>query len=235
MTLPTHYIQSLDLFLPSAGVTLRQAIMGIKTSAENPTSLFISTDTDSWGRVIFTFHKSQDTEAANIVPVLPIYLTHHYGNRAWAWFNEEAKEELAEYYYDEPSGEIRCHEDEYIQEIIDETRWESLDDQETQVEFSLAQWVVDIEHQATANQYGDNGTVKTGANTSTGGDSKTNNTTTTEEGLSTLTGDTSKDQLISLLLKKSEQDLNNLLNLLGPSIDSDAPNPNMETTESQQE
>ena len=217
-TLPSHYIQSLDLFLPSIGTSLRQAIMGIKTSASTSKSLFISTDTDSWGRVIFTFHKSKDTEAASIIPVLPVYLAHHYGARAWSWFNQEAKEELADYFYDEESGEIKCQEDQYSQELIDEDRWESLDDNEKQiqVDFSLAQWVVDIDQQATGNQYDDNGTVKTSDQTTTAGTSKPDTAKTTvitEEGLSSIT-DESKDNIINILLNKSDSELEFIMKVM---------------------
>ena len=61
---------------------------------------------------------------ANIIPVLPIYLAHIYGAGAWSWFNQKAKVDLSDYYYDTNSGEIKCNEEKYIQDIVDENRWE---------------------------------------------------------------------------------------------------------------
>ena len=219
MTLPNHYIQSLDLFLPSAGVSLRQAIMGIKTSSKQSQSLFISADSDSWGRTIFSFHKKNETEAINIVPVLPIYLAHHYGARSWSWFNQEAKDDLSDYYYDEKSGEIRCNEDKYIQEIVDENRWEDNEFgkkiSNIQFDFSLAKWVVDVDNMATGNQYGDNGTVKTGMQSTDDTDPSTM-TDQSPGGISTLTGESDRAKLLNILKHKSDSDIADFLLLISP-------------------
>ena len=172
--------------------------MGIKTSAKENQSLFISTDADSWGRVIFTFHKNNATEAINIIPLLPIYLAHQYGPRAWSWFNQEAKNDLTEYYYDIDTGEIKCNEDQYVQDIVDEKRWEDNPEQSTnqiQIDFSLSEWVVDVENIAKGNQFNDNGTVKTANQSSDGNTTATTiNSDNTTGGISTLTGESERDQ-----------------------------------------
>ena len=212
--LPSHHIQSLELFLPSAGVTLRQAIMGINISAKQPQSLFISVDADSWGRVIFTFHKKHMTEAVNIIPVIPVYLAHHYGARSWSWFTTEARDDIQDYYYDEPTGEIKSNEDQYVQDIVDETRWEDMeqDANQAKLDFSLSKWVVDVANIATGYQYGDNGTVKSGTSTITGmATDPTIDTDDTPGGISTLTGDSERDKVIQLLQNTSETTITEML------------------------
>ena len=221
---PSHHIQSLELFLPSAGITLRQALMGIKTSAEQQKSLFISADTDPWDRIMFTFHKRHEEEALSIIPVLPVYIAHQYGPRSWSWFNANAKEELTDYYYHPESGEIRCSDDKYYQDIVDENQWESKpESNKVQVEFSLAKWVVDINNMPTSNQYDDNGTVRSGLQSSvnendSGVHSNTSDTatdtTSTNGGISTLTGDSEKDKLIELLKDKPNHLITDIINQL---------------------
>ena len=121
-----------------------------------------------------------------------------------------------DYYYDDPSGEIKCREDQYIQNLVDENRWEN-DTQQKQVniDFSLSKWVIDIENLPTGNQYGDNGTVKT-ASPSTDGSSThpTSDSSRTPGGISTLTEESDRDKLSSLLQNTSDKVIADILKRL---------------------
>ena len=198
-TMSNHYIQSLDLYIEACKMSFRQAVMSIKTSVSAKNNLFIATDTDYTGNVVFTFHKDYANEAISIIPVLPVYLAHLYGPRAWGWFNADAKSDLQGYYFDESTGEILSHEGAYTEEILQEGMWMTEDDLKTEgaklFEFSLSEWFINSAPNKT-NAYNDNGTVKSGVTVSFAGDvsastgdipTLTSTTASSAKGLSTLT------------------------------------------------
>jgi hypothetical protein len=73
-------------------------------SQANGKPLFTAVSEESWSsRVTFLFHKDSMEEAVTIIPALPIIMAAKYGPKAWCWFNEHAKIEMAGWFYDEAS------------------------------------------------------------------------------------------------------------------------------------
>jgi hypothetical protein len=93
-------IQGLDYVEPTIGITLRQAVMDIR-SQETKAPLFIAVNEENWSsRVTFLFSEDRMDKAVTLIPALPIIMAAHYGPRAWSWFNENAALETAGWFYD---------------------------------------------------------------------------------------------------------------------------------------
>jgi hypothetical protein len=67
-------------------VTLKQAIVCIKSITDLETPLFIGVDMKWNGDIVATSDVSLATEAQMIIAHLPLYLEHALGNKIWKWF-----------------------------------------------------------------------------------------------------------------------------------------------------
>ena len=109
--IPTHNIVALDratkvIKEASEGedegkinhITLREAIMGLKSTEDNNMNLFRSVDQNTEiGRVVFVVNQKVETEAREVITVLPLILEKKYGGRIWTWFMKEAAEAVVGY------------------------------------------------------------------------------------------------------------------------------------------
>jgi hypothetical protein len=96
----SYIISDLDYFESTAGTTLRQALMQMRSKKSPERNLFLAVDT-SWNGafVSFLFKKDLDAEVNAILPALPLVLQHKMGASVWNWFNEEARTNTAGYWW----------------------------------------------------------------------------------------------------------------------------------------
>jgi hypothetical protein len=163
----SHTIQGLDFYIEEVKATLRQVIMGMRSSEDEDKTLFISAEDDGGTRVTFTFHKRFEDEARHMVTVLPIMLQHLYGARVWSWFTEEAKAETSGWIYDEDLGRVVSPDENYTAEMLNDSDWDddSIEEQEEEeltrpATFKMNPKII-LDKPAKSNHYNDNGTVKT--------------------------------------------------------------------------
>ena len=106
-----YTIIGLDYYIEDYQVTLRQAIMSIRSTTEPDYNLFTAVDDMSYSnRVVFAFRKSFEAEAAAAIPGLPLILEGYYGHKVWTWFSEEAKQETEAFEWDPQQGLIEKQE-----------------------------------------------------------------------------------------------------------------------------
>lgn len=116
-------IIGLDYICPELGMTLREVIMGLRSSMQPERNLFVAVDhMTEHSSVIFAFHQELAEEAVVIIPALPIIIEAKYGPAAWTWFNEDAKDYAAGFRWDTTKGLVST-EDARTDEIVDE--WSS--------------------------------------------------------------------------------------------------------------
>lgn len=119
-------IIGLDYMSPDLGVTLREVIMGLRSSSQPERNLFVAVDQMSnYASVILAFHEDLEQEALTAIPALPIILQAKFGSHVWTWFNEDAKDYAAGYIWDKVRGLIST-DDERTDAILAE--WDSDDD-----------------------------------------------------------------------------------------------------------
>jgi hypothetical protein len=76
--------------------------------------LFINVDEQNNSHIVsFVFHQDRIEEAMMVIPALPIVLQAKYGARVWDWFNEEAKLQAEDYFWDTKKG-LQSKEDEAL-------------------------------------------------------------------------------------------------------------------------
>ena len=162
----SHTIQGLDFFIEEVNATLRQVIMGMRSSEDVEKTLFMSAEDDGGTRVTFTFHKRFEDEARHMVTVLPIMLQHLYGARVWSWFTEEAKAETSGWIYDKELGRVVSPDENYTAEMLNDSDWDDDSIEETEEQdltrptFKMNPKII-LDRPAKSNHYNDNGTVKT--------------------------------------------------------------------------
>jgi hypothetical protein len=163
----SHTIQGLDFHLEQIDATLRQVVMGMRSSKSPDSTLFTSVEDDGGTRVTFTFHKRFEEEARHMVTVLPIMLQHIYGPRIWSWFTDEAKAETSGWEYNEDLGRVVSPDEGYTEEMLLDPDWddesiEELEDEELArpPTFKMNPQII-LDAPAKSNHYNDNGTVKT--------------------------------------------------------------------------
>jgi hypothetical protein len=116
-------IIGLDYECPDLGVTLREVLMGLRSSSQPERKLFVAVDQmTNYSSVVMAFHEDLEQEATTVIPALPIIIEAKYGPSAWTWFNEDAKEYSAGYRWDTTLGLVST-EDERTNEILAE--WSS--------------------------------------------------------------------------------------------------------------
>jgi hypothetical protein len=165
----SHTIQGLDFHIEAIGATLRQVVMGMRSSEDPERTLFTSVEDDGGTRATFTFHKRFDEEARHMVTVLPIMLHHLYGARVWSWFTDEAKAETSGWVYDEKLGRVVSPDEGYTDEMVNDPDWddESIEENEEEestrpIAFRMEPKIV-LDAPPKDNHYNDNGTIKTHA------------------------------------------------------------------------
>jgi hypothetical protein len=161
----SNTIQGLDYYIEEIELTLRQVIMGIRTTTEEDKSVFISVEAAGGTSAVFTFHKNNSDEARQLVTALPIVLEMKYGPRIWTWFTEDAKAETSGWFFDKTLGKIVSPDEQYTKDILDDSDWDddSIEEQEEDEplqRFSFDNKIV-LNTPAKSNHYGDNGSVKT--------------------------------------------------------------------------
>jgi hypothetical protein len=161
----SNTIQGLDYYIEEYDVTLRQVIMGIRTSTDIDKAVFISVEDAGGTSAIFTFHKNNADEARQLVTSLPIVLEMKYGARIWTWFTEDAKAETSGWFYDEKLGKIVSPDEQYTKDLLDDSDWdddsiEEQDEEEPTQRFTFDNKII-LNAPAKSNHYGDNGSVKT--------------------------------------------------------------------------
>ena len=162
----SNTIQGLDYYIEEYEVTLRQVIMGIRTSTDIDKAVFISVEDAGGTSAIFTFHKNNADEARQLVMwSLPIVLEMKYGARIWTWFMEDAKAKTSGWFYDDKLGKIVSPDEQYTKELLDDSDWdddsiEEQDEEEPSQRFTFDNKII-LNTPAKSNHYGDNGSVKT--------------------------------------------------------------------------
>jgi hypothetical protein len=179
-------IIGLDYMCPDLDVTLREVIMGLRSSSEPDRNLFVAVDQMSnYTSVILAFHEDFEQEALTAIPALPIILEAKLGPHVWQWFNEDARDYAVGYHWDKDRGLVSA-EDERTDAILDE--WGS-DNDDLDSDDDAPQQPSRIEVAAFGlvlatpgrNQYNDNysvGTFKTACDPRTKTHARSNQATT---------------------------------------------------------
>ena len=156
-----YTILGLDFYLEEYKVTLREAIMSIRSTKEPDYTLFTAVDDQQYSnKVVFAFRKTLEPEALAAIPGLPLILEGHYGPRVWTWFADQAKAETAGYHWDPELGLVETQE---VLDFTDLDGWEDLDEVTTVEGDTQNQRVhgFEITSAPAKNQYNDNGSIKT--------------------------------------------------------------------------
>jgi hypothetical protein len=102
-------------------VTLAQVLMNWRSAKEPEKLLFLHVEQDYEQTQIF-FHSRFDTEARQLVPLLPLILEQQYGPRAWNWFYDTAKDFLGGYEYDLDTQKVTMKEEDINADV--DKNWE---------------------------------------------------------------------------------------------------------------
>jgi hypothetical protein len=89
-------------------MTLRQALMQMRSKAFPARNLFLAVDT-SWRKtstpfVTFLFKKDLAAKVNSMLPALPLVLQAKFGAEIWNWFKDDARENTAGYWWDPKRG-----------------------------------------------------------------------------------------------------------------------------------
>jgi hypothetical protein len=95
----SHIISNLDYRDKTIGMTLREALMQMRSKKSPARNLFLAVDM-SWNEsfVSFLFMKEHTAEVSAMLPALPLFFEHKLGATAWNWFKEDARK-LTEGYW----------------------------------------------------------------------------------------------------------------------------------------
>ena len=114
--IPTYTIAGIDLETKvttwenpeeKTSMTLRQAVMGLKSIEQPDRNLFRAVDQNSReGRVYFLVNEKMELEATSIVTVLPLIFQEKYGPRIWTWFFKSAADAVVGYTWNEKDGVV---------------------------------------------------------------------------------------------------------------------------------
>jgi hypothetical protein len=95
--------------------------MNWRSAKEPEKLLFLHVEQDYEQTQIF-FHSRFDTEARQLVPLLPLILEQQYGPRAWNWFYDTAKDFLGGYEYDLDTQKVTMKEEDINADV--DKNWE---------------------------------------------------------------------------------------------------------------
>jgi hypothetical protein len=98
-------------------VTLAQVLMNWRSAKDPEKRLYLHVE-QTYEETKLFYHSSVAEEASQLAPFLPIILEQEYGPRAWAWFDERAKDYLGGFDYDLDQHKIIMR-DEDINEDVD--------------------------------------------------------------------------------------------------------------------
>jgi hypothetical protein len=112
-------ISDLDYCLPSAGITLRQFLMAIRSHSNLEKALFISVDEAQAGTVSFIYHPNRAEEAEALVPILYTFCIHHVGPSASSWFQPGAEATNFGYTWDSENATVVCAADKQCEQLLD--------------------------------------------------------------------------------------------------------------------
>ena len=163
-TCQSYNITELGYYIDELGVTLRQAIMHIRSTTQN-WNLFVAVDKSYNGWCInFAFRKELKVEAKNMVAALPLFLEKGFGSsKIWGWFTREARDEAANYEWDKEQGVLPIHVTTHPESEVDRSRClEDLEDKlfTTQNTNVLHTFHLDLNKQGS-NPYGDENSIAT--------------------------------------------------------------------------
>ena len=170
----TTTIAGVHTVVTNIGYSLCQSLMAIKSRDDAEMGLFISIDEqDSNGSytTLFTVNKDRFDEASGLIPLFCILYVAKFGESAWEWFTEDAKEVLLKYTWNADAGQVMLiapdEEDELDLDSDDEyfTTMADLLNIDTSAT-SCKGFVFDIDYviegaAPSKNQFGDDGSVKT--------------------------------------------------------------------------
>ena len=100
-------IVGLDYVLPSKNISLRQALMALRSRSDPTRSLFlmVEEDWDDPGRVRFLHHESEEAECMEMIPALGLVMAKELGTpKAWTWFSKKMAEDCKGFEYDPAKG-----------------------------------------------------------------------------------------------------------------------------------
>ena len=96
-------------------MTLRQTVMGIKSTEHQEMSLFRAVDQNAReGRVYFLTNEKVETETRAVITVLSLIFEAKYGVRIWGCFFEWAKDAATGYSWNEKDG-VKVEEDDILE------------------------------------------------------------------------------------------------------------------------
>jgi hypothetical protein len=98
--------------------------------------MFINLDEQHNSRIVNSvFHQDRTEEAMMVIPALPIVLQAKFGTRVWDWFNEEAKIQSEDYFWDTKKG-LQSKEDKALALQLEEWdgEWDNDDNEDGDVE-----------------------------------------------------------------------------------------------------
>ncbi len=99
----TNGILGLDYVIPSLHVSLRQALMSIRSKEDPDKNVFVSVD--GWGdQVRFAFNMNIADEAERLIPALPIFLEATLGPAVWTWFSDQVQRDCSDFEWDPENG-----------------------------------------------------------------------------------------------------------------------------------
>ncbi len=110
----SYIISDLDYYEAGTKMTLREALMQMRSKAFPARNLFLAVDT-SWNTkfVSFLFKKDLAGEVNEMLPALPLVLQAKLGSEVWNWFNDEAQKNTAGYWWDPKRG-VRAQGDDEL-------------------------------------------------------------------------------------------------------------------------
>jgi hypothetical protein len=146
----SYSIIGLDYLQPQIKMTLREIVMGMRSFQSPDKNLFINVDEQHNSHIVnFVFHQDRTEEAMMVIPALPIVLQAKFGARVWDWFNEEAKIQAEDYFWDTKKG-LQSKEDEALALQLEEWdgEWDNEEDEDedeglTRVDFEQFKIVTD--------------------------------------------------------------------------------------------
>ena len=212
-----YTILGLDFYLEEYQVTLREAIMSIRSTKEPEYTLFTAVDDQQYSnKVVFAFRKTLEPEALAAIPGLPLILEGHFGPRVWTWFADQAKAETAGYHWDPKLGLVETQE---VLDFTDLEGWEDLDETTSVDEGETQNQHVhgfEITSAPAKNQYNDNGSIKTRFLVNPADASNQNPDPTSDQDQNSSTQDTATSTITSVQTNVGSVTLQELLSQASP-------------------
>ena len=141
--LETDSIAGLDYYIKNpVDATLREVLMAMKAS-DGVTSLFDAVDTRWDGSVSFLVHSDLVREANSVIPFLPLMLATKFGPRAWGWFHDWVRSDLAGMHWDETAGRARSGDEDNL--AADLADWAGIEELESDDEEAENETIVRVD------------------------------------------------------------------------------------------